>query len=95
MKKIVSIALLWVVLMVAGIFCSAAFAANQTDTITLIVKLVQGLTAEQQAAVIARDGGTEQSTIPALRLHVIKVPTADLSLVLKDYQSDPQVESVE
>ena len=71
---------------------SAAFAA---DTINLSVKMVAGLTAADQAAVIARNGGVEKSVVAPLRLHVVSVPTAGLPLILSDYKKDPQVESVE
>lgn len=64
-------------------------------TSSLLVKLVAGLAAQQQADVTARNGGTEVSTIPVLRLHVIAVPTADLAATLASYQADPQVVSAE
>src|SRR3954453_1260366 len=38
---------------------------------SLIVKLVPGLSTEEQNALIARDGGTETRTIAPLRLHVV------------------------
>lgn len=60
-------------------------------TSSLLVKLVAGLSTEQQADVIARNGGTEVKTIPALRLHVIEVPTDQLADTLARYQADPQV----
>lgn len=60
-------------------------------TSSLLVKLVSGLTTEQQADVIARNGGTEVSSIPALRLHVIEVATDQLADTLARYQADPQV----
>ena len=59
---------------------------------TVIVKLIKGLSADQQSAVIAGDGGTELSSIPALRLHVIGVPAAELPAILSTYQTDPRVE---
>lgn len=64
-------------------------------TATFTVKLVAGLTADEQAAVVIRNGGTEKVSIPALRLHVITVPVNQLQISLKDYAADPQVESVE
>ncbi len=64
-------------------------------TTSLIAKLIAGLTPEEQAAVVTRNGGTETSSIPALRLHVVEVPTTDLSVILQNYQADPQVQSVE
>lgn len=60
-------------------------------TSSLLVKLVSGLTTGQQADVIARNGGTEVSTIPALRLHVIEVLADQLADTLARYQADPQV----
>src|SRR2546425_1243461 len=62
---------------------------------SLLVKLVDGLSAQEQADVIARDGGVEISSIPALRLHVIQVAPADLPQVLANYQADPQVVNAE
>jgi hypothetical protein len=72
-----------------------AAAADAAATSSLMVKLVNGLTPEERNAVIARDGGTEVSSIPALRLHVVECQSGDLSAVLSNYRSDPQVESVE
>ena len=69
--------------------------AAPATTSSLIVKLVSGLSPTEQASVIARNGGIEVSAVPALRLHIVEVPTADLSTILQRYQSDPQVESVE
>src|SRR3989454_5597099 len=66
-------------------------ASAQTATSSLLVKLAAGLSPEQQAEVIARNGGLEISSIPALRLHVIQVAPADLPQVLPRYQADPQV----
>ena len=42
-----------------------------------------------------RNGGVETSSIPALRLHVVQVPAADLTAVTTLYQADPLVEHVE
>src|SRR3989475_8576036 len=72
------------------------FAASaQTATSSLLVKLATGLSPEQQAEVIARNGGLEISSIPALRLHVIQVAPADLPQVLARYQADPLVVNAE
>ena len=60
-------------------------------TSSLIVKLAVGLSVSDQAAVIARNGGVEKSTVPALRLHVIEVDANQLDQVLASYQADPQV----
>src|SRR5437773_1121981 len=62
---------------------------------SLLVKLAPGLSPEQQAEVIARNGGLEISSIPALRLHVIQVAPADLPQILARYQADPQVVNAE
>src|SRR5436309_3127645 len=74
-----------------------ALSADQSPspTSSLLVKLVDGLSAQEQADVIARDGGIERSVIPVLRLHVIDVPASDLATVRASYQADPQVVSVE
>ncbi len=82
------------IIFVAAFSYSTAF-ADTAETASLIVKMVGGLTADQQAAVVARDGGTEISSIPALRLHVVEFPAADLDAIFSNYQSDPQVQSVE
>src|SRR5690348_7008529 len=66
-------------------------ASAQSAASSLLVKLVDGLSPELQANVIARNGGVERSVIPALRLHVIDVPTSDLAAVRANYQADPQV----
>src|SRR3989449_1085333 len=70
-------------------------AQSPSPTSSLLVKLVDGLSAQEQADVIARDGGIERSVIPVLRLHVIDVPASDLATVRASYQGDPQVVSVE
>src|SRR5689334_21056295 len=74
---------------------TAAQSAPAATTSSLIVKVVPGLTSDQQAAVVARNGGTLTSSIPALRLLVIAVSTSDLATVFASYQADPQVQSVE
>jgi hypothetical protein len=83
-------------LLVALLLCVLPLAHAQTTAApTLLVKLVNGLSVDQQAAVIARIGGTEVSSIPALRLHVVAVPAAILEAVFAAYQADPQVQHVE
>src|SRR6266542_2097101 len=77
------------------LFLPLAAAAQTSTTPALLVKLVSGLTAEQVAQVIARNGGTEISSIPALRLHVIAVDAASLESVRASYAADPQVARVE
>jgi hypothetical protein len=70
-------------------------ASAQSASASLLVKLVAGLSPEQQAAVIMRNGGIETSSIPALRLHVIQVTADQLDATLARYQADPQVQSAE
>jgi len=70
-------------------------ASAQSGGSSLLVKLVDGLSPALQADVIARNGGIEISSIPALRLHVIQVVTADLPQVLANYKTDPQVVNAE
>ena len=65
------------------------------ETSSLLVKLVSGLSAEEQAAVVARNGGTETGAIVALRLHVVQVLTAELAETIAAYEADPQVQHVE
>src|SRR5512135_1495485 len=81
--------------LVAGTLSYAATtdATGTVQTVSIVVKLVAGLTAAEEAAVIARNGGTEISSVPALRLHVISIPAADLSLIQQSYQFDSQVQS--
>jgi subtilisin family serine protease len=68
---------------------------QQVPSSSLIVKLVDGLSQAEQEAVIARNGGVETSSIPALRLHVLEVSPNDLPDTLRKYQSDTEVLSVE
>src|SRR6185436_8739823 len=46
-------------------------------------------------AVIARNGGTEVKSVPALRLHVVEVLDEQLDGVYQNYLADPQVQRVE
>src|SRR5690242_1543717 len=69
--------------------------AQDTGTSSILVKLVPGLTAAQQADVITRNGGVETSAILPLRIHVVSVPTDQLNAVMASYQADPQVQHVE
>src|SRR5438874_11459587 len=64
-------------------------------TTSLIVRTASGLSALEQLAVIARDGGVETGSVPALRLHFVDAVSATLDQTLQNYQSDPQVESVD
>jgi hypothetical protein len=92
------LALAAALLVIASLWPGKAFA--QTDVpppapSSLIVKLVTGLTVDQQAAVITRNGGVEISTVPALRLHVVEVGADQLQESLARYQADAQVARVE
>src|SRR5213594_4281709 len=93
MRKRFAIFLAIIMAIVGGSLANVT--AQPTATSSVIVKLTDGLSLPQQAAVIARNGGTKKSAIPVLRLHVIEVPTAALSGILHKYQSDPQVASAE
>ena len=55
---------------------------------SLIIKLAPGLSTAEQAGVAARNGGVETKSIPALRLHVIEVPTNALDQILAKYKLD-------
>src|SRR5438445_10329750 len=83
----VILAVLWALLL----WFIPLVASAQSATSSLLVKLAAGLSPEQQALVIARNGGIEISSIPALRLHVIQVAPAEFSQVLGTHQADPQV----
>src|SRR5438128_1946314 len=62
---------------------------------SFIVKLANGLSADEQQAVIARNGGTETASVAALRLHTIETSGGTLGQTIQSYQSDSQVKSVE
>jgi len=47
---------------------SAGALEQHTGNASLIIKMVNGLSTEEQNAVIARNGGIEVSSVPALRL---------------------------
>src|SRR4029079_15978563 len=66
-----------------------------TETRTLLVRLVGGLSATDAADALAAGGGTEVSTIDALRLHIIEVPAATVADSIAAYQADPRVDSVD
>src|SRR6185503_6435147 len=66
-----------------------------TETSTLLVRLVGGLSATDAADAIATGGGTEVSTIDALRLHIVEVPAATVADSIAAYQADPRVDSVD
>jgi hypothetical protein len=83
----------------ASVFASSAASAQtspaSTPTSSLIVKLAAGLSADEQAAVVARNGGVEIASVPALRLHTIQVDTDQLDAIAANYRADPQVLRVE
>ena len=65
------------------------------ETATLIVKLRFGLTLAEQADVIARNGGTETSSIAVLRLHMVEVTSATFEVSKASFIADPDVVSVD
>ncbi|MEY2524905.1 MAG: thermitase, partial [Ilumatobacteraceae bacterium] len=69
--------------------------ADSTEVASLLVKMVAGLSAADQQAVIARNGGVETSVVAPLRLHVIDVDRALLSEFQQRYASDAGVQRVE
>ncbi len=75
---------------------SSVTAADSTETtVSLMIKLVDGLSTNEQRTLIESNGGAEVSSIPSLRLHIIEIPTNDSSLILVNYQNDQRVERVE
>jgi subtilisin family serine protease len=86
--------LLGIIAIIGGLLYPATN-ATAADTVSLVVKLVDGLSPTEQAAVIARNGGVETSSVPALRLHVVTIAAAVQPLVLQNYQADAQVVSIE
>ena len=81
--------------LVAVGLCSTAMSQDSPPPASLIVKMVKGLSADEQLAVIQRDGGIEKSSIPQLNMHVVEVPAAEVDAVMQTYKNDPQVASVE
>lgn len=88
-------ALSFVIVSVLFLIAASNALADSARSASLIVKMAGGLTAAEQAAVLARNGGIETSSIPALRLRVVRVPAAEAAAVQSKYQADPQVERVE
>src|SRR5262245_11747157 len=78
-----------------GLLSATAAAQSPPPQSSIIVKMVAGLTTADQAAVVARNGGVEVSSVPALRLHTIQVATDQLDAVVTKYRTDPQVVRVE
>ncbi|HEY0725557.1 MAG TPA: hypothetical protein VGD41_16480, partial [Pyrinomonadaceae bacterium] len=69
---------------------SAQTASPPTAPTSLIIKLAAGLLPDEQAAVIAQNGGIETSAVPALRLHVVEVSADELDQVIVRYGADPR-----
>src|SRR5438034_5469641 len=69
--------------------------AAPIDTRTLLVRTVAGLSDADVADAIAAGGGTEVSSIPALRIHVVEVAAATVSDSIAEYSTDPRVDSVD
>ena len=96
MLKRAAFVLITLAVLSLGLLPSGATAQTPPpEASSLLVKLVSGLSANEQAAVIARNGGTETSAIPALRLHVVQVLIVELADTLARYEADPQVQHVE
>src|SRR6476659_4203542 len=66
-----------------------------TNYASLIVRTVPGLTDADVVAAIAAGGGTEVSSVPALRLHVVQVDAATVADSFAAYGTDPRVQSVD
>ncbi len=89
----ITLIILVALLSLGAVFVPSAEASDETAS--LLVKMKNGLSPQEQAAVISRNGGTEKSSIPALRLHVVQIPANVLSTALSSYQFDSQVERAE
>jgi subtilisin family serine protease len=76
-------------------FTSIGMSAENPSTASLIVRIVSGLSAEEQQAVIQRNGGEVKSSIPQMNLYVIEVPLPDAEAVALSYLNDPQVARIE
>ena len=94
-RRLTVSALLLAILFAALVPMPSAAQTVPATTSSLIVKVVAGLTSDQHAEIVARNGGTLTSSIPALRLLVVAVAPAELGATLARYQADPQVQSVE
>ena len=77
------------VALVGGLFLPALASAQSAPPSSIIVKLVAGVT--DPANVVATNGGILRSSIPALGLHVIDVPEAELADTRARYQADSRV----
>ncbi len=65
------------------------------QTRTFLVRLVSGLTDTDAADAIVAGGGSEVSSIPELRLHIVEVPADIADAAFAEYSSDPRVQSVD
>src|SRR6476660_10144939 len=74
---------------------SAPSSPAVTNYASLIVRTVPGLTDADVAAAIAAGGGTEVSSVPALRLHVVQVDAATVADSIAAFSADARVESVD
>ncbi|TME46545.1 MAG: hypothetical protein E6I55_07250, partial [Chloroflexi bacterium] len=72
-----------------------AGARPQSSAVSLLVHLTAGLSASQQAAVVAAGGGAERASIPALHLLVVDVSAARAKAALAAYKANHAVRSVE
>ena len=59
------------------------------------MRLVSGLTDTDAADAIVAGGGSEVSSIPELRLHIVEVPADIADAAVAEYSSDPRVQSVD
>jgi hypothetical protein len=86
-----------VLILAMGLAVSAQAVSSDSAAMgkSLIVKLVKGLTEDEHAAIIARNGGVEKLDIPALQVHVVECPAKDLSEIIANYLTDAQVAGVE
>src|SRR5580765_1272377 len=65
------------------------------NSASLIVRTVPGLTDADVVEAIAAGGGTEVSSVPALRLHVVQVDAATVADSIAAYSADARVESID
>src|SRR5262245_51799081 len=65
------------------------------STVTLIVKMAQGVSPTDAENTIRRYGGTLKSSIAPLRMYVVDVPAELAESIKAQLQADPKVERVE
>jgi len=79
-----------------GFFGSSnAAAAGGNDKVTIIVKMAPGLSENEHASTVARNGGSEKARVNRLSLKIIEVPANAADAILKKYQDDPNVTRAE